>query len=117
MAWDAVVLPKEAVGAGGKWEARPAKESRDEVARVVYKIVSIEQDRLIAKITFTASELDRKTKAPAMTARGTGDITIDLGRIMPAKGNLIYRMEGSGHGEAGKKEDMKMRMELRIEAK
>ena len=83
----------------------------------MYEIVSVEKNRLTAKITFTASELDRKTKAPAMTARGTGDITIDLGRIMPAKGNLIYRMEGSGPGEDGKQGDMKMRMELRIEAK
>jgi hypothetical protein len=113
----AAPLPEEAIGAGGKWEVKPVEESPDGVAKVVYEIVSIEKNRLTAKTTATASELDQKTKAPAMTGRGTGDITIDLGRIMPAKGNLIYRMEGSGPGEAGKKGDMKMRMELRIEAK
>jgi hypothetical protein len=47
-------------------------------------------------------------------------MTLDLTRIMPAKGNLGYRMEASGPDRAGgpkEKVTMKMRMDLRIEAK
>ena len=45
-------------------------------------------------------------------------MTIDLGHIMPAKGNLIYRLEMSGPDKPGGKTlTMKMQTDLRIEAK
>ena len=114
----AAPLPEEAIGAGGKWEVTPAEESRDGVAKVVYEIVSIEENRVTAKITATVSASKQTPKDLAITGGGSGEMTIDLGHIMPAKGNLVYRLEMSGtDGAGGKKLTMKMGMDLRIEAK
>ena len=114
----AAPLPEEAVGAGGKWEVKPAEESRDEVVKAVYEIVSIEEHRVTAKITVTVSGSKQTAKDFATTGGGSGEMTIDLGHIMPAKGNLVYRMEMSGtDGAGGKKLTMKLGMDLRIEAK
>jgi len=45
-------------------------------------------------------------------------MTIDLGHIMPAKGNLVYRVEMSGTDKpSGKNVTLKMQTDLRIEAK
>jgi hypothetical protein len=114
----AAPLPEEAVGAGGKWEVTPAEESRDEVVKAVYEIVSIEENRVGVRITVTVSGSKQKAKEFATTGGGSGEMTIDLGHIMPAKGNLVYHMEASGtDGAGGKKLTMKLGMELRIEAK
>ena len=110
----AVPLPEESVGAGAKWELRPAEESRDEVERVVYEIVSMEKNRVAVKITFTGSAAKQKTKDFAMTSGGTGEMTIDSAGIMPVEGNLVYRMESPGPDRVG---GMKMQADLHIEAK
>jgi hypothetical protein len=114
----AVPLPEEAVGAGGKWEVKPAEESRDGVAKVVYEIVSIEEHRVATKITVTVSGSKQTSKDLALTGGGSGEMTIDLGHITPVKGNLVNRLETSGpDGAGGTKLTMKMRTDLRIEAK
>jgi hypothetical protein len=114
----AAPLPEEAVGAGAKWEAKPAEESREEVVKAVYEIVSIEEHRVTARIKVTVSGSKQTPKDLAITGGGSGEMTIDLGHIMPAKGNLVYRLEMSGtDGAGGKKLTMKTGMDLRIEAK
>ncbi len=116
MALDNIVLPEEAIGAGGKWELR--KESQNSVETTVYEIVSIENNRVTVRTTHTASESTQNTKGRAMTAGGSGEMTIDLTRVVPAKGNLVYRLEGSEpDGPGGTNVIMKMRTEVRIETK
>ena len=45
-------------------------------------------------------------------------MTIELGHIMPAKGNLVYRVEMSGIDKpGGAKFTLKTQTDLRIEAK
>jgi len=116
----AAPLPLEAIGAGAKWEVTPAAGSRDEVVKAVYEVVSIERNRVTTKITVTASASKQKSKDFAMTGTGSGEMTMDLARLMPAEGNLVYGMEASESDPAGGpkgKITMKMRMDLRIEAK
>ena len=112
---DTMVLPEEAVGTGGKWEVKPAERSRDGPERAVYEVVSMEKDGVTVKTTSTVSAAKPKAKDSAATGGGgSGEMTIDLARIMPTKGNLVYRMEASGPELPG---GMKMWMDLRIEAK
>jgi hypothetical protein len=114
----AAPLPEEAVGAGGKWEVKPAEESREGVERAVYEIVSIEEHRVTAKTTVTVSASKQTPKDLAVTGGGSGEMTIDLGHIMPAKGNLVYRVEMSGTDKPGGTNfTLKMQTDLHIEAK
>jgi hypothetical protein len=114
----AAPLPEEAVGAGGKWEVKPAEESQDSVAKVVCEIVSIEEHRVTAKLTVTVSASKLTPKDLAITGGGSGEMTIDLVHIMPAKGNLVYRVEMSGNDKpGGPNVTLKMQTDLRIEAK
>jgi hypothetical protein len=99
----AAPLPEEAIGAGGKWEVKPTEESREGVAKAVYEIVSIEENRVAAKVTATVSASKQTPKDLAITGGGSGEMTIDLGHIMPAKGDLVNRLETSGPDAAGKK--------------
>jgi hypothetical protein len=114
----AAPLPEEAVGAGGKWEVKPAEESQDSVAKVVYEIVSVEEHRVTVKITVTVPASKQSPKDLAITGGGSGEMTIDLGHIMPAKGNLVYRLEMSETEKPGGTNfTLKMQTDLRIEAK
>ena len=73
---------------------------------------------MVAKATATVSATKQTPKDLAVNGGGSGEMTIDLGHIMPAKGNLIYGSEMSGPDGAGwKKLTMKMRTDLRIESK
>ena len=58
-----IVFPEEAVGPGGKWEVK--FESRYEVQKTVYEIISIEDNLVTAKTTYTASLLDQKARGPS----------------------------------------------------
>jgi len=116
----AAQLPLEAVGAGAKWEVTPAAGSRDEVVTAVYEVVSIEQKRVTARTTVTVSATKQTPKGLAVTGGGSGEMTLDLARIMPAKGNLVYRVEASESDPAGGPKGeftMKIGTDLRIEAK
>jgi hypothetical protein len=114
----AAPLPEEAVGAGGKWEVTPAEESQDSVAKAVYEIVSIGEHRVTAKITVTVPASKQTSKDLAITGGGSGEMTIDLGHIMPAKGNLVYRVEMSQTDKpGGRNVTLKTQTDLRIEAK
>ena len=114
----AAPLPEEAVGAGGKWEVRPAEESREGIEKAVYEIVSIEEHRVTTKTTVTVSASKQTPKDLAITGGGSGEMTIDLGHIIPAKGNLVYRVEMCGTDkQGGTNFTLKMQTDLRIEAK
>ncbi len=116
MALHNILLPEEAIGAGGKWEVR--SESQRGVGTVVYEIASIEENRVTARVASTVSGSNQNAKGPVMTGDGSGEMTIDLARIIPTKANFVYRMDDPQTGQpGGTKPTMKMRMELRIEAK
>jgi len=110
----AAPLPEEAVGVGGLWEVKPAQESPEGVEKVVYEIVSIEGQRVSAKVTVTVSASKQTPKDLAATGGGAGEMTIDLGRILPAKGNLAHRLELS-ETIGGQERTMKTQTYLRIE--
>ena len=80
----------------------------------MYEILSIEGQRVSAKATVTVSASKQTPKGLTATGGGTGEMTIDLGRIMPAKGNLAHRLEMSG-SLGGQKPTMKTQTYLRIE--
>ena len=110
----AAPLPEEAVGVGGEWEVKPAQESPEGVEKAVYEIISIEGQRVSAKVTVTMSPSNQAPKGLTATGGGVGETTIDLGRIMPTKGNLAHRLEGSGP-VGGQDRAMKIQTYLRID--
>ena len=111
----AAPLPEEAIGVGGQWEVKPAQESPEGVEKAVYEILSIEGPRVSAKVTVTVSASRQTPKDLTATGGGTGEMTIDLGRIMPAKGNLALR-SWIPVSFAGEKTAMKTQTYLRIDS-
>ena len=109
-------LPEEAVGAGGKWEVE--QEADGAVEKAVYEIASMEENRVTAKATITIPLSKPKTGGTTMAGEGRGEMTMNLGHIMPEKGNLVYTASGTDAGSSQKPGfTMKTRMELHVETK
>jgi len=111
-------LPEQEVGIGAKWGIK------EESTEVVYEIVSMEGRQVAAKVTVTVTESKQTPNKHVMTGGGgsgditSGDITIDLGRILPVKCNLTQRLEMSGADEpGGRNTTLKARTDIRIEEK
>jgi hypothetical protein len=91
-------LPEEAVGVGAKWTV----SSTDKIESVTIneadtaEIVSIEGDVVTTKLTVAQSGPPQKIEAPGMpglkltathvSGKGGGEVTFDLGQVMPSKG-------------------------------
>ena len=109
----AVPLPKEAVGAGAKWEVRLPVKSQgltiDQTA--TYQLASLEGERLVVKSTIAQRAANQKFQSPAMpglklnltkmTGKGTGSATSDLAQLLPSERTFELQSEQSLTMDAG----------------
>jgi hypothetical protein len=91
----ATLLPEEAVGAGARWEVASKLKSRGVTIdqTTTYQLVSIEGERVTTKVTTTQRAANQIIQSPTipqlktdllkMAGRGTGEITFDLGQLLP----------------------------------
>ena len=128
----AAPLPEEAVGLGAKWEVKmPIKSQGMTIDQTtVSELVSLEGDRLTTKNTITQHAAKQKIQNPAMpglkmdltkmAGKGTGERTVDLGKLLPIAGTGDVHTETSMALDAGGQKQamtMKMDMNFRLEAK
>jgi hypothetical protein len=126
------MLPDEAVGAGAKWEIKQTiKQQNMTISQATaYELVSVEGDVAKVKSTVSQSAANQKIESPAMpgmkvdlnklTGTGTGNMTFDLGQIMPTQGTTDMQTEISmGINMGGQKQnmDMKVSLNMTVEAK
>ena len=128
----AAQLPEEAVGVGAKWEVRQPLKSQGMTVNqtATYELLSLDGDRLSTAITMTQSASNQKIQNPAMpqmqldvtklTGSGRGNMTLDLGQVMPLTATLQAQTEMSlSIDMGGQKQRMTMKsgMNLRMESK
>jgi Family of unknown function (DUF6263) len=127
-------LPEEAVGAGAKWETKMPLKSQGMTLNqtATFQLVSIEGEHCVAKTSVTQTASNQKIQNPVMpgtkvdltkmTGRGTGEVTFDLGQILPQEAKVEFHQDMATSTTAvnsSQKQTMEMRMELslHIEAK
>jgi hypothetical protein len=125
-------LPEEAIGLGAKWEVKTPIKSQGMTMdqTTVSELASLEGDRLTTKNTISQHAANQKVQNPAMpglkmdltkmAGKGTGERTIDLGKLLPIAGTGEVRSETSMSLDAGGQKQamtMKMDMNVRLEAK
>jgi hypothetical protein len=125
-------LPEEAVGPGARWEYKMPVRSQgmtiDQTA--IYKLISVEGDRFTTRSTVAQRASNQKIQSPAvpglkvdlksMTGKGAGDVTFDLGQILPREGTFGYESDiemGMDMGGQPKAMSMKIDLNLRLEQK
>jgi hypothetical protein len=125
-----VPFPSEAVGLGAKWQVKMPFESQGmKIEQTsVYELISMEEERLTAKSTITQSAANQKVQSPAMPAlkldlskmegHGTGEISLELSKIMAPEGTATVHSDLSmAMNTEGKKQTMGMKMDLNISMK
>jgi hypothetical protein len=127
-----VSLPEEAIGPGAKWEVRMPIKSQgvtlDQTAAC--DLVSIEGERLKVRRATTQRASNQKIENPAMpgvkgdltkmTGKGTGELQLDLGKLLPTAANAEFHSESAmTFSMGGQKQAMTMKsdMTVRLEAK
>lgn len=125
-------FPQEPVGPGAKWEVRmPIKSQGLTMTQTAtYQVTSLEGDRLQASTTVIQNAPKQNIENPAMpgmkieltkmTGSGKGEVTFDLGKVLPPAGHTDLRSEFSMAMDAGGQKqpmDMKMDLNLRFESK
>lgn len=128
----AAQLPEEAVGVGARWEVRQPLQSQGMKINqtATYELVSLDGDRLSTAVTMTQSASNQKIQNPAMpqmkldvtklTGSGRGNLTLNLGQVMPLMATLQAQTEMSLSVDMGgqkQKMTMKTGMNLRLESK
>lgn len=121
-------LPEEAVGPGAKWEAKGPIRSQGIVIdqTATYELVSLEGEQVQAKATVAQTASSQKVQNPAMPGlkldltalkgNGTGDLTMDLTRIIASKADLVLHTDMSmGMNVGGQNQKMEMNSEVSIE--
>ncbi|MGO8678011.1 MAG: DUF6263 family protein [Limisphaerales bacterium] len=108
-----VSLPEEAVGPGARWEVKMAVKAQGMTIdqNTVYQLGSIEGDRVTVKETVEQHASNQKIQNPAMpgvtldltkmTGKGGGDLTFDLGRLLPGEGTSTFSSEAVMQMNAG----------------
>jgi hypothetical protein len=120
----APILPVEAIGPGAKWEVKTTASAKGLSAdsTIGYELISVEGDRISCKCTLAEgtnpAPSGGKTEAPTMTmtTRGSGMVTLDVGRILPEEGTFDTHtdMVMGGQNQAM---NMKWDMNLHLQAK
>jgi hypothetical protein len=119
-------LPEEAVGPGAKWEVRKTLKSQgmsiDQTS--TYELVAVEGDRLTAKTTVAQRAGSQKIQSPAMpgmkldlnkmVGNGTGELTYDLGQLLPAQATSDLRTESSMSLGGAQKQTINQKLELNV---
>lgn len=127
-----VVLPEEAVGIGGKWEAREALKSQGMTLdqTTTYELLSTEDGKLGLKIDVSQHAANQKIQTPAMpgmkvnlhkmTGKGVGNVAASLGQVLPSQASIDSHTEVSmSMSAAGQQQSMNMKTDvnLRLESK
>jgi len=128
----AAFLPEEPVGLGAKWEVKMPIKSQGMTMdqTTVSELASLDGERLTTKSTITQHAASQKIQNPAMpglkmdltkmTGKGTGERTVDLGKLLPLAGTGEVHSETSMVMNAGGQKQamtMKMDMNIRLETK
>ncbi len=123
-------LPEEAVGPGAKWEVTMPIQSQglSLEQKVTCELVSVEGNTVKLKTSLVQNAGKQKIENTAMpgmsvnldhmTGSGTGNTTIDLGRLLPTEGTVDFHSEMSmamDTGEQPQAMTMKMDMNMRLE--
>ena len=120
-------LPQEAVGQGARWEVKQSLKSQGMTINqtTTYQIASIEGDRVTATCTISQSAPNQKIQNPAMqgvkldltkmAGTGKGNITFDLGHLMPVASSVDSHTDMSMAMNMGnQKQDMSMKVDLNL---
>jgi hypothetical protein len=125
-------LPEEAVGSGGKWEAKMAIKSQGMTIEqtTTYQLSSIEDDRLSIESAIAQTAANQKIQNPMMptmkldltkmTGNGTAKIAVDLSQPLPAEVTHEVHADIAMAMNAGDQKQamtMKTAMNVRLEAK
>lgn len=127
-------LPEEPVGAGAKWEARMPIKSQGITLnqKETSELASIDGDHGSVKTSVSQTASNQKIQNPMMpgtkvdlakmSGNGTGEVTFDLGRILPPEASGQFHQEMSmsvAASNGGQKQNlaMKLDLELHIESK
>jgi hypothetical protein len=127
-------LPEEAVGAGAKWDIKMQIKSQGMTLNqdATYELVTIEGDRCAAKTSVTQTAANQKIQNPLMPGtkvdltklmgQGTGEVTFDLGQIIPPEASVQFHQDMATSTTAANSTqkqtmDMKMDLNLHVEAK
>ena len=126
----ATPLPEEPVGAGAKWEVKVPIQSHgvkvDQTAS--YELVSIEGDNLKTKSTSTQHAANQKIDNPIMpglkldltkwTGKGTSELGLDAGKIMPSSGTMELHSEiGMGLNMGAQSQGFTMKMDVNLHSR
>jgi hypothetical protein len=128
-----LTLPEEAVGPGAKWEVRKVSKAQGYPINETdsYELVAVEGDRLTVKFSVALSAANQKLQNPTtgrtaskmevvkMTGTGSGELSCDLGLLMPTKVSSKQHMDTTVLVGAPQKQTViqKMDLETRIQAK
>ena len=125
-------LPEEAVGEGAKWEVYiPLKSQGMNIGQTTtYELVALKDDDLNIKLTVVQTAPKQKIQNPAMPAvkldllkmagSGSGEVNLNLGRILPSGSALKSHADiemGVGTGAQQQTMTMKMDVDLHLESK
>jgi hypothetical protein len=89
-------------------------------------LVSVDGDQLVAKTTITQTASNQKIQSPGMpglkvdlthmSGKGTGELTMDLARLLPQKANVDSHTElQMGVNAGGQKQTMAMNMDVSMQ--
>jgi hypothetical protein len=128
-----VTFPEEAVGPGAKWEARKVSKTQGFPVTLTetYELVAAEGDRLTLKTSTTENAANQKIQNPMgggvakmdlikYAATVTGDLTADLGQLMPAEATAKQHVDTTmamGSGAQKQTVGQKMDVEVRLQSK
>ena len=120
-------FPEEAVGPGAKWETKASLKSQGMtiIQTTTTELVSIDGDTLNVKNNMAQNAANQKIENPAMpglkmdvtkmTGKGTGDATVNLNQILPAKAAMDSKSEiAMSMDMAGQKQTMTMKMDINL---
>jgi len=123
----AAPFPEEAVGPGARWEAKiPIKSQGMTIDQTsTCELVSIEGERATTKNTFTQRASNQKVESPAMpglkvdlnkmVGTGTGQSTLDLGKLLPVAGTTDLHSETDmAMNMGGQKQPISTKMDLNV---
>jgi hypothetical protein len=123
----AVPVPDEAVGAGAKWEVQvPVKTQGMTIEQTAtYQLVSVAGDHVNASVALVQNAANQKIQNPGMagaqmnliqlTGKGTGNITADLSKLVPAQASIDMHMEMNSELTMGtKKQPIALKMDINV---
>jgi hypothetical protein len=128
----AAPLPVEPIGRGAKWEVKMTllQQGMTLEQTATYELISIEGERGTAKSTVAQVGANQKIQNPSMPAvkmdlvkldaKGSGEVTFDLGRIVPPRATGDIHSEATMAMDMGTQKQtmsMKMDMNIKVEAK